>query len=202
MSDERLVFVDIESAGLETWRPIIQIAAVAVTSRLTNLESFEAKIRFNKRFADPQSLNKNHYCPERWKRESLPASIVARQFTDFLRRHATIDVVSGRKRTYQVAQLVAHNASFDGPFLQAWFERLGMFFPGHFRVLCTMQRAVWLFHEDKSLTPPADFKLATLCQYFGVRLRPEEAHDAMADVRATVELYQAMMTRSTQRAAA
>ena len=27
------------------------------------------------------------------------------------------------------------------------------------------------FHEDKSLTPPTDYKLATLCEYFGVRLK-------------------------------
>ena len=61
-------------------------------------------------------------------------------------------------------------------------------------VLCTKQRALWLFDEDKSLTPPADFKLGTLCEYFGVRLREDsDAHDAFYDVRATVELYRAML---------
>ncbi len=69
---------------------------------------------------------------------------------------------------------------------------------GHCRVLCTLQRAVWLFHEDKTLTRPADFGLGTLCEYFGVRLRPEEAHDALAEVRATVELFRAMLTHSRQ----
>jgi DNA polymerase III epsilon subunit-like protein len=87
---------------------------------------------------------------------------------------------------------VAHNAEFDGPFLRSWFERLGLFFPGSYRVSCTMQRAMWLFHEDQSLTPPADFRLGTLCEYFGAVLRPSEAHDALADVRATVELYRRM----------
>jgi DNA polymerase III epsilon subunit-like protein len=69
---------------------------------------------------------------------------------------------------------------------------LGIFCPARYLVLCTKQRAMWLFDEDKSLTPPADFKLGTLCEYFGVKLREEEAHDAFHDVRATVELYRAM----------
>jgi DNA polymerase III epsilon subunit-like protein len=59
-------------------------------------------------------------------------------------------------------------------------------------VLCTKQRALWLFEEDKTLTPPANFKLGTLCQYFGIPLPADEAHDAFRDVRAAVALYQAM----------
>ena len=197
--DERLVFVDLETGGLETWRPIIQIAAISVTSSLREIESFEAKLRFESRFVDPKSLCKNNYSVERWSREAHPARNVATAFADFLRRHATVEVSAAGRGGYQVAQLVAHNAAFDGPFLQAWFQRMGLFFPGHFRLLCTVQRAVWLFHEDKSLTPPRDFKLGTLCEYFGVPLRPEEAHDALNDVRATVSLYRAMHTFQTQR---
>lgn len=190
--DERLVFVDLETGGFETWRPITQIAAIAVNSSLRELEVFEAKLNFGYRYVDPRSLRKNSYSPEIWKREARPSGEVATAFADFLRRHATVEVV-GTGRGYQVAQLVAHNAAFDGPFLQAWFQRMGQFFPGHFRLLCTVQRAVWLFHEDKSLTPPRDFKLGTLCEYFGVPLRPEDAHDALNDVRATVGLYREMI---------
>lgn len=197
--DERLVFVDLETGGLETWRPIIQIAAIAVTSSLREIETFESKLRFEPRFVDPKSLSKNSYSRERWSREAQPAREVAIGFAAFLRRHATVDVSAAGRGGYQVAQLVAHNAGFDGPFLQAWFGRMGLFLPGHLRVLCTVQRAVWLFHEDKSLTPPTDFKLGTLCQYFDVPLRPEDAHDALNDVRATVALYRAMHTFQTQR---
>ena len=39
----------------------------------------------------------------------------------------------------------------------------------------------WLFAEDQTLTPPENFKLSTLCEYFGVGLSEEEAHDALAD---------------------
>ena len=128
---ERLVFVDLETAGLETWRPIIQIAAVAVTSSLTELESFERKLLFNRRFACPASLHKNNFSWERWQREGQRPKVVAKEFSEFLRRHATLDLRSADGRTYQVAQLVAHNAAFDGGFLQAWFERLCCRAPRH-----------------------------------------------------------------------
>ena len=65
----------------------------------------------------------------------------------------------------------------------------------------TILGTLWLFAEDKSLTPPADFKLGTLCQYFRVDLSEDAAHDAMNDVRATVQLYQAMRRHENQRVA-
>ena len=46
--------------------------------------------------------------------------------------------------------------------------------------------------EDDSLTPPANYQLGTLCEYFGISLPAERAHDALNDVRATLELYRAM----------
>ena len=51
----------------------------------------------------------------------------------------------------------------------------------------------WDFDEHKHETPPTNFKLGTLCEYFGVSLREEDAHDALADIRATVSLYRAMV---------
>src|SRR5690606_19414388 len=123
-----------------------------------------------------------------WKRVGVNPREAAAGFAEFLRRHATVDVQSTSGRVFQVAQLVAHNSQFDGPFIQKWFERQGVYLPASYRVFCTMQRAMWLFSEQKDLTPPDDYKLGTLCQYFGVPLRKEEAHDALQDVRATVGL--------------
>jgi DNA polymerase III epsilon subunit-like protein len=93
---------------------------------------------------------------------------------------------------FHVAQLASHNSQFDGPFLKAWFEQLDIFLPASYRVYCTLQRAYWLFHENPHLPLPDDYRLGTLCEYFGVPLNPHEAHDALADVRAAVGLYLAM----------
>lgn len=204
MQHERLIFVDIETAGLEIWRPIIQLAAVAVDSQLNELEQFNERIKFRFKDADRKSLRKNSYDARVWRELARSERDVAERFDRFLRRHATVDLVSAKGRTYQVAQLVAHNANFDGQFLKAWFDRLELYSPASPRVLCTLQKAMWLFEEDKSLSPPVDFKLGSLCQYFGVRLTAEQAHDALFDVRATVELYRRMTEHSSgvRRAAA
>ena len=131
--------------------------------------------------------------PRVWKREAIAPREAARRFAAFLRRHATFEMISASGRSYRIAQLAGHNAErFDGPFIHAWYRRQKVFCPARYMSLCTKQKALWLFEEDKSLTPPADFKLGTLCQYFNVKLRKEDAHDALVDVRATVELYRAM----------
>ena len=150
-------------------------------------------MQFDEAEADPRALLKNHYSPELWQAEGVEPVEAAHSFSGFLRRHATVDLFSTEGQRYQVAQLVAHNGEgFDGPFLHAWYRRLELFCPARYMVLCTKQRALWLIEEDKTLMPPSDFKLGTLCQYFGVTLRPEEAHDALNDVRATVGLYRAI----------
>ncbi|TWU62639.1 DNA polymerase III PolC-type [Crateriforma conspicua] len=190
--DERMVFVDLETAGLDPWRPIVQIAAIAVDCNLRELERFEAKIKFNNKFADPKSLCKASYSRELWKSEAQPSIQVMKQFSELLRRHATVDQLSSKGVTFSVSQLVAHNGAFDGGFLRAWYDRFDEFLPASPRVFCTLQRALWLFQEDKSLTPPPDFALRTLCHYFGVSLKAGEAHEALNDVRATVDLYRAI----------
>ena len=190
--DERLVFVDLETGGLETWRPIIQLAAVAVTSDGRELETYEAKLRFKQSVADPRALRKNHYSVDRWLQKAQAPCVVAEALAQLLMRHATIDQTAADGRVFQVAQLVAHNAAFDGEFLRAWYRRMHLFLPASPRVLCTVQRAMWAFHENKSLTPPTDFKLGTLCEYFNIPLPADMAHDALNDVRATVALYRAM----------
>ncbi len=192
--DERLVFCDLETAGLDfTRHPVIQIAAIAIDAELNELETFEVKVRFDQADADPNALKKNNYSKQLWDRLGVEPLQAAHRFARFLRRHATVDLFSKDGKRYHVAQLVAHNAErFDAPYLQVWFDRLGVFLPARYMPLCTKQRALWLFDEDKTLTPPANFQLGTLCEYFGVKLPRENAHDAFHDVRATVELYRAM----------
>lgn len=196
-AESRLVFVDVEVAGAEITRPVIQVAAIATGQNVEVLETFEAKLRFDVRLADPRSLTRTRYSPAIWAAEAQSATAVAREFGRFLRRHAVLHPAPENRRSYRVAQLAAHNAPFDGPFLKTWFERVGAYFPGDYRLLCTMQRAQWLFQEHPEWRRPRDYKLGTLCNYFGVCLPPDQAHTALADVRATVEVYRRMWLLAT-----
>ena len=141
---EKIIFTDIESAGLEFTRPIIQIAAVAVDENFQERESIEIKIAFDRRLADPKSLPFNKYRPRVWKQEAIPKRIAAGRFAAFLRRHATFDMISGAGRPYQLAQLAGHNAErFDGPFIHEWYKRQQIYCPARYMTLCTKQRALW-----------------------------------------------------------
>jgi len=191
--DSQLVFFDLETAGIDPKRhAIIQVAAIAVGRELEPIEAFEAKIRFDERRANKNSLRKNHYRAGVWAKEAQDEKDAAKAFAEFLRRHASIPQTSSKGEEYRVAQLVAHNAAFDGPFLDAWYARLGVFLPARRLVLCTMQRAMWHVSEHVPLVPPKDFKLSTLCQYWGVPFHAAAAHEALSDVSATVSLYQVM----------
>jgi DNA polymerase III epsilon subunit-like protein len=195
-ADGKTVFVDIETGGLETHRPIIQVAAIAVDRSLHEVEEFEVKIRFDEAKACPDALRRIHYRRAEWKRSAVAAPKAAWAFSRFLRRHASVQVHRSDWTTFHVAQLASHNSQFDGPFLIAWFERLGIFMPASYRVFCTLQRAYWYFQENPELPRPDDFRLTTLCEFFGVLLNPADAHEALADVRATVSLYRTMQTHS------
>lgn len=188
--EPRIVFFDLETTGLDPRQhPIIQIGAVAVDAKLAAIESFEVKVQFNRRNANRNSLRKNHYQPGVWARQAVPPRVAAERFADFLRGHATTPMLAADGATYHVAQLAAHNAAFDGPFLQAWYARLKVYLPAGRHVLCTMQRAMWHFRERPDEPRPRNFKLITLCKYFGVPLHAAAAHEALADAEATVALY-------------
>ncbi len=190
---DRLVFVDVETAESDAGWAVIQVAAVAVSGRLRELAAFEAKVSVSR------PVRHSRFDPAVWGREARPAAEVAQAFGTFLRGHATVLVTPVRGRPYRVAQVVAHNAEFDGAMLRAWFDRAGLFLPGHFRTLCTLQRAAWLFREAPHLDPPADYKLGTLCRHFGVPFDTDRSHEALYDARAAVVLYQAMTAFSDRR---
>src|SRR5215469_13613715 len=95
-SSQKLIFFDLETAGLNPKRhPIIQLAAIAVgATNLEPIEAFEAKLRFDERQANANSLRKNHYRRGLWAREAMEPEEVAKHFSDFLRRHATIPMLA------------------------------------------------------------------------------------------------------------
>jgi DNA polymerase III epsilon subunit-like protein len=192
----KLVFIDIETGGPNPNRhTIIQVAAVAVdAASFATLESIEIKITVDERRATKYALRKNSYSRRIWQDEALSEREAARTFAKFLKRHATHREVSKSGAEYRLAQLVAHNADFDLAFLVQWFKRLRMFLPARRQTLCTLQRCLWHFVENPS-SRPQNFRLHTLCKHFGVAFSAADAHDALGDVRATVELYRALVAQ-------
>ena len=201
MSGRRLVVFDLETGGLDRQRhPITQFAGVALDLDMDGwpaVEECEVKIRFDPAAADPEALELGSYDAAVWARDAMPERLAADVISGFFRRHATLEKISARtKRGYNVAELCAYNgARFDGEFLASWFKRLEMFCPGAcYEILDPFQLARWVvrFSPDP---PPRDLRLASVAEWLGVESDPMAAHDALVDVRTTVEVARRLHAR-------
>lgn len=182
----RLIVFDLETTGLEPTRDrVLQIGAVALDERLSEVGTFEVKVRLEGAVGPTTSDG------EQWDKASVDERDAARRFQSFLKEHATVRRETARGKPFLVSEVSGYNAAFDVPFLHAWFARLGEFLPAAYHGRCVMQRAFWFYFEH-GLPAPVDWKLGTLCEAFGVELG-ENAHDALFDAQATAELYRAMV---------
>lgn len=83
---------------------------------------------------------------------------------------------------------VGYNAQFDCQFLRRWFEDHGdMYFGSWFwyPFIDVVQLAGFALHKRRQQL--ANFKLATVADYFGVSL--DQAHDAQNDIEATRRMF-------------
>jgi len=173
------VYTDIETGGMNMYRQaIIQLAAVCPGSN----ETFERKIKFKPENADAKALELNSYDPDVWAAEAVTPMRAAKEYAEYLKRHASVRQVSKRTgKEYYVAQLVAYNGKkFDGPWLQQWYKRLKLFLPASYKVLDPMALAEFCLPDLE------DHKLATVAKHFGVHR--EDAHDALADVYMLIDV--------------
>ena len=192
MKETKLVFFDVETGGLDPARhPIIQFAAVATDAAFQEVEALEVKVLFDSAAAEPEALEKNHYDPVVWKADGVSEAVALSRIADFVRRHATMEFV---------ARMCAFNARFDAEFVAQWFKRAGIFFPGAcYEALCSLHLARWASWGDPQ--PPADHTLSSVCAWLGVPLAAGDAHDGLADVRATVEVTRRLAARMGLRCA-
>ena len=190
---DRLIFFDLETGGDNPRiHPITEIGAVACCSEsLRILDEFHQHILFDPKECDPRFYSKRKYHAKWWQSAKSPQE-VAREFSQFLKDHCTFTVRRhDGSGCFQTTQLIAHSAEkHDGPFLKTWYDRLGMKLPAHPLILCSKQRAMFLFYEHKSLTPPGSYSLERLAEYFDTKTKPD--HTALTDSKALHEVYQAI----------
>jgi DNA polymerase III epsilon subunit-like protein len=196
--DELTIF-DLETGGFKRSHPTIQVAAITVDVALEGwpeVETIERKVKFDHVICEPKALELNHYDPEVWAREAVPAAQVRQDLEAFFKRHQTLELIGKSKggnpgRPYKLAKVGGHNVkSFDLPRLvRLWGDAFPPFC--HWRPLDTLQLAAWVFGSIQHPRRPLDHKLPTLCAFFDIE--HGQAHDALADARATVQLAQKLL---------
>jgi len=152
-----------------------------------------------------------HVAPFEWDRvndEALQVNGFTReQLTEFpspMIVHARIEnIISQYVDRYNPLDkfiFAGYGARFDMDFLRAFFDKnLNKYFGSYF---FSLPLDVMSFVAEGimigTVKPMKSFRLSKVCEQLGVELG-EDAHDAMADIRATRELYSVLMKRKADR---
>lgn len=195
---DEVVFVDIEIDRLDPDRGNpIQIAMIAVDrGTLEEIEALEVKIKLRPS-PDPRALERNCYDEATWATESVPHRSARAAVSGFLGTHATwtrTSLGSGKEVTW--AELAGHNISwYDGPILERWLGYYESPRKPAIWATSTIDTMHWARAVEFALNERwvEGFSLGALCERFGIRFEGEE-HDALVDVRATVELAKVLKT--------
>ena len=151
---------------------IIEIGCILATPDLVIIGEFELKIKPEHiEDADPIALKINHYDKDDW--------IFAYTLPEALKIFS--------KKTKD-AIMVGQNVSFDSGFLEYAFAKTKIENSMHYHKLDTIS-IVWAkLHRSPDLE---HFSLREMCVRFGIK--NEHSHTALADARATYELYKKLM---------
>jgi len=188
---ERTVFVDLETDRLDpTTANIIQIAAIAVDrDTLEAIEEFEVKVKFDESQADQDALERNSWDVLEWDLHAIRANIAMDKFTQFIKSHATWRRTSARGKTYTTCEIGGHNiAQYDAPIIQRWYKDADVWCPCATYASMVVDTMFWARSVEYALGERwgTGFSNKALCDRFGIMLEGE--HDALNDIRATVEL--------------
>ncbi|MCI5051146.1 MAG: 3'-5' exonuclease [Candidatus Pacebacteria bacterium] len=177
MKNKNLAFIDIETTGFnpET-QEIIEIGCVIVKQNEgipgEVVEEFELKIKPEKlEHADPEALSINGYNEAEWL-FAMSLEQAMQVFAD-----KTKDCI-----------FVAHNAAFDWSFIAKAFATTGVENKMFYAKIDTISFALAKLHNDPAITK---YNLGFLCDHFGIT--NDKAHTALADTRATAELYRKLI---------
>ena len=173
MNQKNLAFIDIETTGLDPEiQEIIEIGGVVVTPDLKVVHEFEIKVKpENLAAAQPEALRINRFDPAQWVFAlSLPEAM--KLFSE-----KTKDCI-----------MVAQNVAFDYSFLQKAFSKTKVPNLMHYHKLDTISIAYAKLGKNGDAQK---YSLGFLCGMFGVDYK--NAHTALADARATFEVFKKMI---------
>lgn len=181
MKKHNLAFIDVETTGFDPSKhEMIEIGGILAKQvpgssggpKLEQVDEFEFKIKpENLENADPGSLRVNGYNDAEWL-FAADLSSVMQSVSD-----KTADAI-----------MVAQNITFDWSFLQAGFAKTGIPNKMHYHKLDLIPMVFAKFYHSEE---PKRYNLGYLAEFFGVK--NAKAHTALADARATFEIYQKLL---------
>jgi len=173
-------FLDIETGGFSiTKNGVCEIALLAVDDSFKIVDTFHKYIKpYTREESDelvyyhPDAMNINGLSPEYLNKVGEDVGYVMIQLSYFIIKH-------------NITEIIGHNSNqFDVPRIDYLFRR---FYPNQFTEIGLKDT---LLIAKERLDLPS-YKLEHLCLHFGIR--NEQAHSAVSDALATLELYKKLI---------
>lgn len=177
MIQKKLAFIDVETTGTQILKhEIIEIGCMIVIQQddgsFRVKEEFEIKVKPEKiETADTRALRVNGYNEAAW-----------------MFAHTKQEAMQTLATKTEGAVMVAHNVGFDYSFIQKTFEECEIENKMFYANIDTLTLAIAKLKDDDSVTR---YTLRAMCEHFGIK--NEKAHTALADVRATFEMFKKLM---------
>jgi DNA polymerase-3 subunit epsilon len=166
-----LVFIDLETTGVDMEKhEITEIACLVVDPKTLKIKKrFERKIMpEHLERADPEALKITGFSKRVWKKEAKPLEKVLKDLNQLTPK----------------GMFIGWNISFDRPFLEKAIREKGVELNYDYHWLDVSMLVYEKLFFDKK---PKRLKLTAACKVLGVPRG--KAHTAMADVKATLEVY-------------
>lgn len=177
-----VVCIDVETGGLDASKnPITQVALISINvDSMTEISRFKSyALPYDNLELDPKALDYTGITIEKLKEHGVEIKSIYKSLVEEFKKSST------NKRTGKV-YLLGHNIGFDQSFLEYIFKAHGDDIYKHVQDssidTLSLARAMWAHDSTMS-----KFDLETCCNKVGIELI--DAHDAMNDVIATLELY-------------
>ena len=187
---EKLAVIDVETTGLSPrHHEVIEVGCVvfeqvrqggAVTD-IKMIEEWECKLKPERiESADPMALKINGYKESDWHGCSLQPE----GLEEFSKKITHLEPGPNGSQSINSLIIVGHNVYYDLQMLASSYERCGVNHQANKRIIDTYSFARAVLRADKS---QRNFSLHALCERFDIT--NARAHSALADSRATFELY-------------
>lgn len=179
----KILWLDTETTGLDPVRnDIVQLSGILVQDGAVLTEFNYQCQPLSWENIIPEALRVQNRTVEDLQGFGKPTEMYARLISEVLEKHIGA-------RSFNRCYLGGYNTAFDYAFLKQFFIKMGepdlLDRYANYQLLDAMQMALALKLMGK--IKPSNLKLTSLAKYCGVAL--DNAHDALADIRATREVY-------------
>lgn len=188
------IYIDLETTGLDPVKNgIIQIAGIIDIGEGVPPVEFDFQVRpFRDDIIEDRAMHANGKTAFEVMAYPVAAG-VHKQIVQML--SAYVD----RFKKEDKFLIYGYNANFDAAMLRGWFEKCGDKYFGSFFYyppIDILSVAGWILADELHTLP--DFKLATVARHLECEV-PENMHDALADIKVTKDVEEALLERLYER---